>query len=303
MIRFFFYCLSFLSLAGCFGTQAPAPVLNFGLSEGAGSAGIHIVEQGDTLYSVSQRYNLPIQEIAVTNNLAAPFYLEIGQRLKLPPPQEYKVQEGDTIYRLSRVFEVSQSEITRRNNLSAPYTIHAGDVLRLPSSGRALQTQKASASRSSAGGASKSSGRVPKSRLEKITKRTPERASKSGKFLRPVHGKLVSGYGPKKDGLHNDGINIAAPRGAPVRAAENGVVVYAGSQLKGSGNLVLVRHKDRYMTAYAHMDKILIKQGETIKRGQTLGTVGSSGNVGQPQLHFEIRRGTQAMNPGNYLEG
>ena len=114
-------------------------------------------------------------------------------------------------------------------------------------------------------------------------------------------GRTISGYGPKKDGLHNDGINIAAARGTPVKAAENGVVVYVGNELKGSGNLILVRHADRYMSAYAHLDRFLIKRGQTVQRGQTIGTVGSTGAVSSPQLHFELRRGTKAINPQGYI--
>ena len=312
MWRFVLVILMPLFLAGCFARQAPAPVLHFGLSQGgASSAGVHIVERGDTLYSISERYNLPIQEIAHLNNLYAPFYLEVGQRLDLPPPTEYTVQDGDNVYRIARIFDVSLSEITQRNSLRAPYRVYPGDVLRLPSS--ALEAlpptpgvKMASLSSSSASRTTRVKPKarsIPKRKLEKITARTPKRASTSGKFLKPVHGRVLSGFGPKKDGLHNDGINIAAPKGAPVRAAENGVVVYAGSELKGSGNLVLIRHRDRYMTAYAHMDKILIKRGQTIKRGATIGTVGSSGNVSKPQLHFEVRKGTRAINPTKYLEG
>ena len=134
-----------------------------------------------------------------------------------------------------------------------------------------------------------------------IKTQTPRRASADGKFAWPVDGPIVSSYGPKKDGRHNDGINIRARRGAPIRAAENGVVVYADNQLEGFGNLVLVRHSDRWMTAYAHIDKTLVKRGQEIRRGQTLGTVGSSGGVDSPQLHFEIRRGTEALNPALYM--
>ena len=113
--------------------------------------------------------------------------------------------------------------------------------------------------------------------------------------------KIVSGYGPKAGGFHNDGINIAAPRGTPVLAADNGVIVYVGNELKGSGNLILVRHADRWMSAYAHLDKTTVARGQVVKRGEKLGTVGSTGSVGSPQLHFEVRRGTQALNPAKYL--
>ena len=133
-----------------------------------------------------------------------------------------------------------------------------------------------------------------------IAPAVPARAA-SGKFMRPVDGKEISGFGPKSDGLHNDGVNIKAARGTPVRAADNGVVAYTGSEMQGYGNLVLIRHADRWMTAYAHMDKTLVKKGDVVRAGQSIGTVGSTGGVDAPQLHFEVRQGTEAMDPDRYL--
>lgn len=123
----------------------------------------------------------------------------------------------------------------------------------------------------------------------------------SSKFIWPVDGPVISAYGPRKGGLHNDGINIRAPRGAPVRAADDGTVVYAGSGVKGYGKLVLLGHGDRWVTAYAHMERLLVKKGQTVKQGDSIGTVGSSGSVSSPQLHFETRRGTDAINPATRL--
>ncbi len=131
----------------------------------------------------------------------------------------------------------------------------------------------------------------------------PDTPPRSGPlFGWPVGGPVISTYGTKAGGLHNDGINIQAPRGAPVKAAENGIVVYADDQLKGFGNLVLVRHADRWMTAYAHMDTIAVQRGQTVRRGDRLGTVGDTGGAAGPQLHFELRHGTQALNPEAFLE-
>ncbi|MEA1937761.1 MAG: peptidoglycan DD-metalloendopeptidase family protein, partial [Pseudomonadota bacterium] len=123
----------------------------------------------------------------------------------------------------------------------------------------------------------------------------------SEKFRWPVEGRVVSPFGPKSNGLHNDGINIKASRGTPVEAAENGVVAYAGNELRGFGNLLLIRHSDSWMSAYAHLEKVDVTRGTVIKRGQIVGKVGSSGSVGEPQLHFEIRKGSRAINPLKYL--
>jgi murein DD-endopeptidase MepM/ murein hydrolase activator NlpD len=120
-------------------------------------------------------------------------------------------------------------------------------------------------------------------------------------FSWPVSGKVIAGYGPGANGLHNDGINIAAVPGAPVGAAEDGVVAYAGNELRGFGNLLLIRHEGGWMTAYAHNSELLVRRGQRVKRGQTIAKVGRTGNVSSPQLHFEIRKGTDAVDPMKFL--
>ncbi len=127
----------------------------------------------------------------------------------------------------------------------------------------------------------------------------PPRGGRS--FQWPATGRIIATFGPQERGLHNDGINIAAPKGTPVRAAENGVVAYAGDEIRGFGNLLLIRHADGFMTAYAHNEVLLVNRGDTIRRGQVIARVGQSGNVSTPQLHFEIRKGTQAVDPEQYL--
>lgn len=321
---------SILALSACDSTQSPAPVSKYGGSEGVGSAGVHTVLPGDTVYKVAQHYHLPMRDIIVTNSLSAPYTLEVGYRIKLPPPREYKVRTNDTLYSIGRTFDVSVSQLAQMNKLSAPYTLEAGQVLRLPaptprplaqpeglSAGptfeRSAPEEAVSASVPSverevlaAPGQPQAQQTPPPAQVQQASTArakiddVPKRTG-NGKFMRPVEGNVVSSYGPKADGLHNDGINIKSMRGAPVRAAENGVVVYTGNELKGYGNLVLIRHDDRYMTAYGHLDRTLIKRGDIVKRGQSIATVGSSGQVDTPQLHFEIRRGTEALNPEKYL--
>jgi murein DD-endopeptidase MepM/ murein hydrolase activator NlpD len=120
-------------------------------------------------------------------------------------------------------------------------------------------------------------------------------------FIWPVKGRILSGYGPGPGGTYNDGINIAAPAGTPIRAAEDGVVAYAGNELRGFGNLVLLKHPNGWMSAYAHCDAILVKKGARVRRGQTIARVGATGAVAEPQLHFELRRGTHALDPAQQL--
>lgn len=130
---------------------------------------------------------------------------------------------------------------------------------------------------------------------------TAPAATGNGQFGWPVQGQVVSKFGATADGLRNDGINISAPAGAPVVAAADGVVAYAGNELRGFGNMILIRHADGWVTAYAHNQSLSVKKGDTVKRGQTIARVGQTGNVTSPQLHFEIRKGTAAQDPMKYL--
>ncbi|MCP5368477.1 MAG: M23 family metallopeptidase [Hyphomicrobiales bacterium] len=131
-------------------------------------------------------------------------------------------------------------------------------------------------------------------------RRLPAPAPRRG-FIWPLQGQVISDFGTKARGLQNDGINIAAPRGTPVRVAENGVVAYAGNELRGFGNLLLVKHSDGWVTAYAHNDVLLVKRGQRVTRGQVISKVGKSGAVTEPQLHFELRRNNKAVDPTRYL--
>ena len=127
-------------------------------------------------------------------------------------------------------------------------------------------------------------------------------ARSSSKFSWPVRGKILSNYGAKSNGLFNDGINISATRGTAVKAAENGVVAYAGNEVKGMGNLIIIQHDGGWMTVYAHMDSMVVRRGVRVNVGQKIGTVGKTGKVDTPQLHFEIRKGTKAYDPSVYLK-
>ena len=121
------------------------------------------------------------------------------------------------------------------------------------------------------------------------------------RFLWPVEGPLLAAYGPQESGRHNDGINIAAVAGAPVRATANGVVVYAGNELRGYGNLLLIRHANGWTSAYGHNARLLVGRGAVVSRGQVIAEVGQTGSVSRPQSHFELRRGAEAVDPSRYL--
>ena len=119
-------------------------------------------------------------------------------------------------------------------------------------------------------------------------------------FRWPVQGRIISPFGTRPDGGHNDGINFAVPQGTSVKAAENGVVAYAGSELKAYGNLVLVRHANNWVSAYAHNGAILVKRGDKVRRGQIIAKAGMTGSVSKPQVHFELRKGSRPVDPAKY---
>lgn len=310
-----------LCLSSCLGgSNAPhrAPVIHYGEGKGAGSAGVHTVVQGENMWRISKNYTIPMQEIILRNKLSAPYILKVGQRLDMPPPRQYTVRSGDTIYEIARLFAVSMNRLVHVNHLSAPYRIRAGQVLTLPTSydlgkiantpepkGQQYAHVRIPASRPYDNGASDVSKPVSRGTQKSVGSKyiktqIPNRAGKD--FSWPVRGKLISSYGGKRDGLYNDGINIAVPRGTKVQAAENGVVVYAGDEISGYGNLLLVKHVNGWISAYAHLDKITVARGSAVRKGQAIGTVGSTGNVDTPQLHFELRKGAQTQNPIKYLQ-
>ena len=120
-------------------------------------------------------------------------------------------------------------------------------------------------------------------------------------FSWPLNGRVLTSYWAATGGGHNDGINIAAPRGTPIAATEGGTVAYAGNELRGYGNLVLIKHAEGWISAYAHCDELLVKKGDQVYRGKAIAKVGATGNVSEPQLHFELRRGNRPVDPRQFL--
>jgi murein DD-endopeptidase MepM/ murein hydrolase activator NlpD len=291
---------------------------------------------GDTVYSIARRYNLSVRELIEANGLQPPYLLNAGTVLRIPGGGgDYVVQKGDTLLGLARRLHVDFNSLAATNNKKPPYTLHPGETLTLPGS-RPQAVASASSGNGSIVIASPNAGPPPKGQprpaaaaipaspippspipqpeaappppasnaafapTQTLPPQPPPRAA--GGFLWPVKGDVVAEFGPLPNkGQHNDGINIAAAKGTAVRAAENGVVAYSGNELKGFGNLLLIKHSDNWMTAYAHNDQLMVRKGDQVKRGQTISTVGSTGSVTSPQLHFEIRRGTEAVNPLDFL--
>lgn len=288
-----------------------------------------IIAPKDTVYSLSKKHNVVMNDLIAKNALKPPYILTPGQKLYFPDEAFHVVKAKETVYSISRQYGVDLSELVKLNGIEAPYIISIGQKIALPAttSGQSIVPQKAvttsiastkptttsiavkpvptatttPATKPAASQKTAAEKAKAKQEFVKVVQPAPKRAGK--KFAWPIKGSIISKFGPVgNSGLSNDGINIAGITGDAVKAAENGTVAYAGNELKGLGNLILLKHADNYMTIYAHNNKILVKRGDTVKRGEKIAEVGTSGNVQSPQLHFEIRHATKAQDPLKLLE-
>jgi murein DD-endopeptidase MepM/ murein hydrolase activator NlpD len=243
----------------------------------------------------------------------------LGQRLRLRAARTHRVRRGESVGRIAKRYRVSTRRLIRLNRLKRPYRLKAGQKLRLP--GRAAKRARAAAKRQPrlqrrprpalrrrstrppkglevrrqmAGATRRGSGITGKRDRGPIGK--PPALSGRG-FAWPVRGRIIGRFGSYPGGLRNDGVNIAARAGTMVRAAEHGVVVYAGSGVEGFGELLLIKHANGWLTAYAHNERFLVARGQRVRRGQAIATVGSTGAVLRPQLHFEIRKVKRPIDP------
>ena len=284
------------------------------------------VRKGDTLYGIARQHNSSIGELARINRLNRPYSLAVGQRLVLPgqaapapaaaakpTSRVHLVRRNETLYRISVHNGTTVAALAELNGIRAPYELAVGQRIRLP--GDTVQTATGAiapppgqsrraavpSSRKSATAKTETALLAPPKRASHRPMSAPPRYSSNSKFIWPVEGRVISRFGGKATGLRNDGINIKTDAGAPVRAASAGIVTYAGNELRGYGNLLLVKHAGGYITAYAHNSELLVEKGAKVNKGQVIASVGQTGNVTEPQLHFEIRHGSKAINPEKYL--
>jgi murein DD-endopeptidase MepM/ murein hydrolase activator NlpD len=300
------------------------------------------VAAGDSVDTIARRYGVPASVIMQANNIAAPATLHPGQRLVIPrytstrvatapAPRSatpapatathaansgvHVVAAGDTLGKISHRYHRSINEIAKANNIQPTATLNVGDRVIIPgaqtsevkTSGPAAPAQQktvvASAAPKEPEPVQTAAVMAPTEALDKEATKLAEGSGAVPKFRWPANGRVIAGYGATPNGQQNDGINIALPENTPVKAAEDGVVAYAGNELKGYGNLVLVRHPNGYVTAYAHAKELLVKRGDQVKRGQVIARSGQTGNVNTPQLHFEIRKGSSPLDPTRFLNG
>ncbi len=266
----------------------------------------HVVMPGESVYRLAKKYGVTPSAIVNANGLKRPYRLYAGQVVAIPVPVDAP---------MARPVQVAQA------GTSAPPMV-APPVPRSPtdsgggSSARVGEVAVASLeplARPAAAPAAPMSAPAAPSPMpawrpapvsaaaqREASEARPPSLSGDG-FLWPVKGQVVSRFGEKPNGQRNDGINIAAPAGTAVRAAENGIVVYAGNQIAGFGNMLILRHAGGFITTYAHNERLDVTVGDKVRRGQVIAEVGSTGTVSTAQLHFELRKGTEPLNPLGHL--
>ena len=295
------------------------------------------VAAGDTIDSIARKYHVPAAAIMQANGIRPGSPLPPGQRLVIPrhhepgpataanaAPGTHVVAAGESLSSIARHYHKPRAAIATANNLASDAKLRVGQRLIIPgvkpppaAAGPVKQAPMAegehppTAAAPPAAPNQKIATNEPGATARVATPTEPTIESESGagtepttgtpSFRWPVRGRIISGFGPHPNGAQNDGIDLSVPEGTSVKAAEDGVVAYAGNELKGYGNLVLVRHQNGYVTAYAHASELMVKRGDQVKRGQIIARAGQTGNVSAPQLHFEIRKGKVPVDPVQFL--
>ena len=290
------------------------------------------VGQGESLDTVAHKNGVPLSALMEVNGITNPSTIRPGQRLVIPryvpgnaayttaaaPTSQvadniHVVEPGESLLGIARKHGVSLTALARANNIQPYGKISIGDRLTIPGSQKVamrrapapMVTQPRTMQIEKVATVPVQNARIatPEVQHQADVTKAGEPADSIPSFRWPVKGRIIAGFGQRPNGTQNDGINLAVPEGTPVKAADDGVVAYAGNELKGYGNLVLIRHANGYVSAYANASQLLVKRGDSVKRGQTIANAGQTGNVTSPQLHFEIRKGSTPVDPTKYLSG
>jgi murein DD-endopeptidase MepM/ murein hydrolase activator NlpD len=269
----------------------------------------HESREGETLYSISRMYDMKVNDVIALNNLKFPYPIYPGDKIKIVKDKNKKSEKNPQL--------ALESKAKKENNIK-PSEEKAKEIVEKknskeiekygfkPSEVRALELAKRNdSSRTAQNIINPSKNEIVETKLsinKPIDKDSIKKiANKTNRFSWPVRGEVISKFGPKSAGLYNDGINIKAKDGQAVSSSEDGIVAYVGSELKGYGNLVIVKHSGGWISAYAHLKNSAVAIGQKISKGQKIGNVGNSGKVKFPQLYFGLRKGRDAVNPENYL--
>lgn len=277
------------------------------------------VAKGDALSGIAARYDVRLSTLAAANNIQSPYTLYPGEVLRIPedaplpamrpeirqtalpsakPSQSYMwrrqaiprsavdgeryvVTSGESLALIASKHDLTLRDLVGANQIDPPYRIEPGQVLIIPAKEGGASRRKDTSS-------------------FRVLPAPP--LSESG-FMWPVHGNLIGTFEQRGASGRSGGVNIAARKGAPVRASESGIVAYAGEAVSGYGHLIMLRHAEGYVTLYAHNDIVLVREGDVVKRGQTIAEVGDSGDVAESQLHFELRKGKAPIDPTKIING
>ncbi|GGB59547.1 hypothetical protein GCM10010833_12990 [Blastomonas aquatica] len=287
----------------------------------------YIVQSGDTLRGIGNRTGAGSEAIAVANALSPPYTLRVGQQLTIPGGRYHAVSQGETGIAIAHAYGVAWSDIVALNALDEPYILRIGQRLKLPQGAQAIGASPSSTNQIASSTARPSrigalvvniddvvtgsqpaiaeGTRVPAARPARapVSAAVPVSVPSAfvGRFTWPMTGPLLTRYGPVGKGQISNGIDITATRGAPFRAAADGVVSYAGSEVAIYGGLILVSHGDGWVSAYGHAERIDVTRGQAVKAGQVLGAAGQSGYAETPKLHFELRKDRKPVDPLLYL--
>ncbi|MCW3849246.1 M23 family metallopeptidase [Sphingomonas sp. LB-2] len=273
-------------------------------------ASTYVVRNGDSLRLIAVKTGAGSEAIARANGLAPPYTIQPGQRLQIPAGRYHIVRDGETGIAIARAYGVDWGRVVTVNYLEEPYILRTGQRILIPDAGPETLEQRAARFHLDiddivTGGqpalAANQRPRTPTTSPSRplpptATVATPARLSTP--FQWPVQGTVVKRFGPGASGEVNDGIKIAVPLDTPILAAADGVVAYAGGDIPALGGLVILRHGDAWTTVYGHAGQILVRRGQSVKRGQMIALSGNSGFAAdRPEVHFEIRQGRTPVDP------
>ncbi len=261
-------------------SSAALPVNSSVPQQAAANAYTHTIAGGESLYTIARKYDVTTQAIVHANNLGSPDKIIVGQKIIIPG-------RSDLVNNTQRVevASASQDAMAPAMPASRPSNLSAGNAV------QQVATTKDPAPTPAAAPASAEVTQVAS--VPTTPAPAAEPAASGEKFRWPVSGRVITDFAASR----GTGINIDVPEGSSVKAAENGTVIYVGSGVEGYGNLVLIRHPNGYVSAYAHLASMSVAKGAVVNRGDTIGAVGQTGSVSRPQLHFELRKGATPVDP------
>lgn len=278
----------------------------------------YVVEPGDTLRGIAERVGAGSENIAAANGLQAPFVVKVGQRLTIPGGRYHLVRPGESGIAIARAYGVKWADIIAANDLTEPYLLRSGRRILIPGNEPSRPqslAERAASFKIDLGDIATGGGEPAIPEGDSVPRptrvvRAPLASSVpvatpgpfNGAFTWPVaSGNIVKRFGAGASGERNDGVTIAVPVGTPIKAVANGVVIYTATSVAGLGGLVMIKHGDGWTSVYGHASRILVQRGQSVKRGQSIALSGDTGLTDRPELHFELRKGREPVDPMDEL--